>query len=109
MLGGQTVTVRNYTTSGRDRLNQPIRIAVDVVVAGCSMQPVSTDETVSLTDVETEMWKCFMPPVTAALAVTTASEILHNSMTFQVLGARPQVDLSGVTDHVAVDLKKQIA
>ncbi len=47
--------------------------------------------------------------VAAALAVTTASEIVYNAMTFQVLGARPQVDLVGTLDHVAVDLKKQIA
>lgn len=109
MLGAQTVTVRNYTTTGRDRLNQPVRTAVDVTVTGCAMQPTSTSETVGLTDVETEIWKCYLPPVTAALAVTTASEIVYNSMTFQVLGARPQVDLSGRTDHIAVDLKKQIA
>lgn len=109
MLGAQTVTVRNYTTSGRDRLNQPIKTAVDVTVKGASMQPTSTSETVGLTDVETELWKCYLPPVAAALAVTTNSEILYSNMTFQVLGARPQVDLGGVTDHVAVDLKKQIA
>jgi hypothetical protein len=109
MLGGQTVTVRNYTTSGRDRLNQPIKTAVDVVVAGCSMQPRSVDEQVSLTDVETELWEAYLPPVAAALAVTTASEVLYQSMTFQVLGSRPQVDFAGVTDHVAVNLKKQIA
>jgi hypothetical protein len=109
LLGAQTVTVRNYTTSGRDRMNQPVKTAVDVTVKGCAMQPISTSETVSLTDVETELWKCFLPPVAAALAVTTASEIVYNAMTFQVLGARPQVDLTGVTDHIAVDLKKQIA
>lgn len=109
MLGGQTVTVRNFTTNGRNRLNQPIKTAVDVLVSGCAVQPRSVDETVSLTDVETEMWEAYLPPVAAALSVTTASEILYNGMTFQVLGARPQVDLGGVTDHVAVDLKKQLA
>ena len=41
MLGSQTVTVRNYTTAGRDRLNAPIRTAVDTVITGCAMQPVS--------------------------------------------------------------------
>lgn len=109
MMGSQSVTVRNYTTSSRDRLNQPVRTAVDTVVAGCAMQSVSTSETVGLTDVETELWQCFMPPVTAALAVTTVSEILYAGMTYQVLGARPKVDLGGFTDHVALDLKKQIA
>ena len=109
MLGSQTVTVRNYTTSGRDRLNQPIKTAVDTVVTGVSMQPSTVSETVTLTDVETELWKCFLPTVPAALAVTTSTEILYNTMTFQVLGARPGVDFMGVTDHVAVDLKKQIA
>lgn len=109
ILGAQSVTVRNYTTSGRDRLNQPVKTAVDTVVKGCAMQPLSTSETVGLTDVETEMWQCFMPPVSAALAVTTASEIVYSGMTYQVLGARPKVDLMGLTDHVAVDLKKQIA
>lgn len=108
-LGTQTVTVRNYTSSGRDRLNQPVKTAVDVTVRGVAIQPTSTSETVGLTDVETELWKCYLPPVAAALAVTTASEIVYNAMTFQVLGARPQVDLVGTLDHVAVDLKKQIA
>lgn len=109
MLGAQTVTIRNYTGSGRDRLNQPIKTAADVVVAGCAMQPTSTSETVGLTDVETELWTLYSPAVPAALTATTRSEILYDSMTFQVLGTRPQVDLVGVTDHVAFDLKKQIA
>lgn len=109
MLGGQTVTVRNYTLAGRDRLNQPTRTAVDVSVTGCSMQPRATSETVTLTDVETEMWECYLPPVSAALSITTTSEILHNNMTFQVITSRPQVGLTGVVDHVAVDVKKQIA
>lgn len=109
MLGSQTVTVRNFTTSGRDRLNQPVKVAVDTAVTGCAMQPMSTAETVGLTDVETELWKCYLPPVTAARSVTTNSEIVYNGMTYQVLGARPQVDLVGALDHVAVDLKKQIA
>lgn len=107
--GNQTVTVRNYTTSGRDRLNAPVKTAVDVSVAGCAMQPLSISETVTLTDIETELWKCYLPPVPAALAVTTKSEIVYNSMTFQVLGSKPQVDFSGRTDHVALELKKQIA
>jgi len=109
MLGAQTVTIRNYSISGRDRLNQPIRTAVDVVVAGCSMQPASTNEAVTLTDVQTELWTLYSPPVTAAKAATTASEILYQGMTFQVVGTRPHVDLSGFTDHVVFDLKKQIA
>lgn len=109
MLGSQTVTVRNFTTSGRDRLNQPVKTASDAVVTGCSMQPRAVDETVTLTDVETEMWEGYLPPVPAALGVTTSSQILYNSMTFQVVGARPQVDFMGATDHVALTLKKQIA
>lgn len=109
MLGAQNVTIRNYVTSGRDRMNQPVKTAVDVVVSGCAMQPTSTSETVTLTDVETELWKLFAPPVAAALAATTASEVVYRGMTFQVLGTRPQVDLVGATDHVAFDLKKQIA
>jgi hypothetical protein len=107
--GAQTVTVRNYSTTSRDRLNSPVKTPVDVAVAGCAMQPVSTNESVTLTDVETELWKCFLPPVTAAMTATTNSEVIYNSMTFQVLGARPCVDFSGRTDHVVLDLKKQIA
>jgi hypothetical protein len=108
-LGAQTVTVRNYTTSGRDRLNSPIKSAVDTVIVGASMQPMSVTETVTLTDVATELWKCYLPPVPAALAVDTTSEILYQGMTFQVIGPRPGVDFGGHTDHVALDLKKQIA
>ena len=109
MLGSQTVTVRSFTAAGRDRFNNPIKTPVDVPVSGVSMQPLSITETVALTDVETELWKCYLPPVPAALAVDTTSEILYNGMTFQVLGPRPGVDFGGIVDHVALDLKKQIA
>lgn len=108
-LGAQTVTLRNYTTAGRDRLNAPIKTAFDTVINAVSMQPVSTSETVTLTDVATDLWKCFLPPVSAALAATTASEILYNNSTFQVVGARPGVDFAGGSDHVLLDLKRQIA
>ena len=62
-----------------------------------------------LTDVETELWSCLLPPVAAALAADTTSEIVYNSMTFQVLGSKPAVGFMGLTDHVSLDLKKQIA
>lgn len=107
--GAQSVTVRNYTTSGRDRLNVPIRVAADTVVPGCAMQPMTVTETVALTDIETELWKCLLPPVAAAMTADTTSEILYSGMTFQVLGARPAVHLMGLTDHIALDLKKQMA
>jgi hypothetical protein len=109
MLGGQTVTIRTYTAGGRDRFNAPTRTPVDTPVNGCSMQPLSVAESVGLTDVETEMWKCYLPPVPAALTVDTKSEIIYNTMTFQVLGAKPGVDLAGRTDHICLELKKQIA
>ncbi len=109
LLGAQTVTVRNYSTSGRDRFNAPIKSAVDSVVSGCAMQPMTVQEVVALTDVETELWRCILPPVAAALAVDTTSEIVYNAMTYQVLGAKPAVDFMGRTDHVSLDLKKQIA
>jgi len=109
LLGAQTVTVRNFTASGRDRFNAPVKTAVDTVVFGASMMPMSVQEVVALTDVETELWACILPPVAAALAVTTLSEIVYNGMTFQVLGAKPAVGFMGLTDHVSLDLKKQIA
>lgn len=109
LLGGQTVTVRNFTSNSRDRFNMPVKTPVDTVVSGVSMQPVSTSETVTLTDVATDLWKCFLPPVAAALAATTVSQILYNGAVFEVLGARPGVDFAGNTDHVLLDLKRQIA
>ena len=109
LLGSQTVTVRNYSTSGRDRFNAPVRTAVDTVVSGAAMQPMQVQEVVALTDVETELWSCLLPPVAAALAADTTSEIVYNSMTFQVLGSKPAVGFMGLTDHVSLDLKKQIA
>lgn len=108
-LGAQTVTLRNYTSTTRDRLNNPVKTAVDTVVSGVSMQPVSTSETVTLTDVATDLWKCFLPPIAEALTATTTSEILYQGSTFQVIGARPGVDFAGVTDHVLLDLKRQTA
>lgn len=107
--GAQTVTLRNYTTSGRDRFNNPVKVAVDTVIAGCAVQPMSVSEVVTLTDIETSLWRCLLPPVPAALAADTRSEIIYNNATYQVLGSRPAVDLMGNNDHVALDLKKQFA
>jgi hypothetical protein len=109
LLAAQTVTVRNYTTSGRDRFNAPVKTAVDTVVSGCAMQPMTVQEVVALTDVETELWRCILPPIAAALAVDTTSEIVYQTMTFQVLGAKPSVGFMGLTESVSLDLKKQIA
>lgn len=82
---------------------------MDTVVSGAAMQPMQVQEVVALTDVETELWSCLLPPVAAALAADTTSEIVYNSMTFQVLGSKPAVGFMGLTDHVSLDLKKQIA
>lgn len=108
-LGAQTVTLRNYTLSGRDRLNQPIKVAVDATISGVSMQPSSTSETVTLTDVATDVWRCYLPPTAAALSATVTSELLYQNSTFHVTGVRPNVDFTGVTDHVCLDLKRQKA
>ena len=107
--GAQTVTLRNFTTTGRDRFNNPVKSPVDTVFTGVAMQPATVTETVTLTDVETELWAVTLPPTPAAKAADTTSEILYLGLTFQVLGSRPGVDLMGIWDHVTLDLKKQIA
>lgn len=109
MLGSQTVTLRTYTNGARDRLNNPIRVPVDTVLTGVSMQPMSVTEQVALTDVETEMWKCFLPPTPAALAVDTTAEIIYQQQTYQVLGAKPGIGFTAMPDHVLLELKKQTA
>lgn len=106
MIGGQTVTVRNFTADGRDRFNAPVLTAVDTTVSGVSMQPKSVSEAVTLTDIASELWTCYVPP---DVEISTTSHILYDAMTFEVLGCLPGVDFAGRTTHIAVELKRQLA
>lgn len=107
MPGGHTVTfVPMSITSGRLGATTAAGSGVDVY--GCFMQPVHVSEIVTDTDVGTELWRCIAPPVAAVLAAKTTGELIFNSRTYQITGAKPYSDFPGLVDHVTIDCEIQV-
>lgn len=110
MFGNQTVVLREFTNgTTRNRLNQPVPAEHDVTVTGCLMRPFRPTEVVTLTDIATEVWRCTMPPVTAALNATAAGELEYLGNPYQITGVEPFPDLSGAIDHVRITCQRQVS
>lgn len=109
-FGNDIVTFVAVTEGALDRLGIPAKIKTDVVVSGCRFRPLSVEETVTLTDLSTQMWKCTAPPVAAVLAAQPDDEVKHNGITYQIVGGvKPYPMHSGVIRKVTVMCKRQIA
>lgn len=107
-LGDQTVTFVAITEGTADRLGVKAPVRTPVAVPGCLFRALSTEETLNLTDVAGEVWKCTAPPVAAVLAAKATGEVKHADVTYQIVGGvQPQYDLAGDVDHVVVMCKKQ--
>jgi hypothetical protein len=105
-LGGHTVTFVAITEGSPGRVGPtPARAETDVT--GCFMQPLGTSEVITDTDVATQSWRCIAPPVAAALSANSSGELIFNGDTYEIIGARPYSDFSGVVDHVTVDCRIQ--
>jgi hypothetical protein len=109
-FGDQTVTFVAVTNGALDRLGIPAQVRTEIAVPGCRFRPLSAEETVGLTDLATEVWKCTAPPVAAVLAAMAIDEVKHNGITYQIVGGvKPYNDYFSNTVHkVTVLCQKQI-
>jgi hypothetical protein len=108
-LGDQTVGFVTITDGALDELGIPAQVRTTVNVPGCRFRPLSAAETVDLTDVATEVWKCTAPPSAAAL-VDATGELVHDGVTYQVIGGpKPYPDaFRSDTFKVTVMCEKQV-
>lgn len=86
VFGDQTVIFVTINDGAKDRLGVPAKVKTEVPVTGCRFRPFSTEETMTLTDVATEVWKCTAPPHPAVLAAKAVDELKHDGNTYQVSG-----------------------
>lgn len=108
-FGDDTVIFVTITDGAKDRYGIPAVVRTPVTVTNCRFRPLSVDETVALTDVVTEMWRCTAPPHPAVLAAKSIDEVKHNGITYQLHGSvkpYPEPD-STVIHKVTVMCKKQ--
>lgn len=105
--GGQTVTFVLNTENPTPGRVGPVMESTSVDVSGCVLQPLGVSEVITDTDIETELWRCIAPPVSAALSIDTNGVLIFNRDTYQVTGPKPFYDFSGAVDHVTIDCKKQ--
>lgn len=107
-LGGQTVTLRTFTDgTTRDRLNKPVKVPTNTAVSGVLMRTLSGQETVNLTDVAVQVWRCTLPPVAAALNATAADELDFDGDTYQVTVVEKFFNHRGSADHVRITCQLQ--
>lgn len=119
VFGGQTVTIVTVAQSGNPgRLGLKAETRTPTTLSGCRFRPMASTETPEgQTDVAGETWKLTAPPVAAALAVTSTSEIVYDgtasptqsiATTFQVVGPpMPKYDMDGAVHHVTIIGKRQ--
>jgi hypothetical protein len=108
VFGDQTVTFVAITDGAKDRLGIPAEVATPVAVTGCRFRPFSVEETVNITDVATEMWKCTAPPVAAVLSAKSIDRLIHKNITYDLVGSiKPFNDASDQVYKVTVMCKKQ--
>lgn len=85
-FGSQTVTFIAVTEGTPDRLGVPAQVRTEHTVTGCRFRPLSAEETVALTNVATEVWKCTAPPVADVLAGKAVDELKVAGVTYQIIG-----------------------
>lgn len=85
-FGGDTVIFVTITDGVKDRLGVPAKVRTEVAVTGCRFRSFNVQETITLTDVATEMWKCTAPPDPAVLAAKAIDEVKHAGVTYDIVG-----------------------
>lgn len=110
-LGGDTVTVLKRSEGAANRLGVKALTSTPTVVGGCSLQPVSTSEVISDTDLTISMWVLYAPVLEIFASMTAADAVqvdIHGVPTvFEDFGD-PQLwtDLDGIPDHYRIKLRK---
>lgn len=82
-FGQQTVTGVHRTSGPADALGVPSRIDTPVDIAGCSFQPLSTNEQLSDVDQVTTRWKLYAP---ASAMLTATDAVIVDGLTYEVDG-----------------------
>jgi hypothetical protein len=107
-FGDQIVIFVTLNDGPKDRYGIPSVVRTEVSVTNCRFRPFSAEETVTLTDLATEMWKCTAPPDPAVLAAKAIDEMKHNGITYQIVGGiKPYCDATDLVYKVTVFGKKQ--
>lgn len=116
-LGGQTVTLQSFADGvTRDRFNQPEKVATPAVVNGVLMRTLSAQEDITLTDVATQVWRCTLPPVPAALNATASGVLLYDGTInpadveesrYQITRVETFFNHRGGPDHVRITCQRQ--
>lgn len=107
-LGADTLLITTAAQGPQDHNFMPTPGApANEPIPGCSVQPLSTTEIVTFTDLTITDKKALCPVSDTPLALTTADTIAFAGVTYQVYGV-PQLwyDLYGTPHHVTVYLRK---
>lgn len=109
-FGDQTVIFVTITDGPKDRLGIPSKVRTEVPVAGCMFRPLSAAETVTLTDITTELWQLTVEPGAVVLNANAIGEVKYLGNTYQiVVGPRPYTDFSSAPFVVTMICKRQVA
>ncbi len=102
--GRQTVTVLTRSDGARDSLGVPAVVEITTDVSGCSVQPLSSTEQLTDTDLVQSHWKLFAPATTV---LRSTDSVMVNGLKYEVDGD-PMVwnDFMGYPDHMEARLRK---
>lgn len=115
-LGGQVATVDHRQPvigqdgkPERDARGKVVTEVVSTDVPGCSVQPLTTQETLGAADQIKTRWR-LIGPVTDALSAATATDaVTVDGITYEVDGdPQPWRDLWGNPDHIEIYLRRDV-
>ena len=119
LLGGQTVTLLSYTTTGvRDASGMAQNTEVATPVKWCRHRPVPETAVRELKrqygDVGVVVgvlsWRTFLPITPETMLINPADRLVVDGLTYVVMGgALPVADMGGKPNHVIVISERQEA
>jgi hypothetical protein len=107
-LGRQTVTGVTRADGAKDAKGIPSRTESMFAIPNCSLQPMSTSETIGSTDLVVSMWRLLAPANGPATQLTATSAVRDaTGLSYEVDGdPEPWVDHHGRPHHIEVILRR---
>lgn len=107
-LGRQTVTGVTRTPGAADAKGIRMQTESTFSIPNCSLQPMSTAETITSTDLVVSMWRLIAPANGPATQLTATSAVRDaNGLSYEVEGdPEPWVDGHGRAHHIEVILRR---